>query len=74
LLASTTGGLDQSTTHGNRTPTSYICHGCLISSRGVIFPGSHRVEGTEVVRVVIVKGDYCSVFPQAFIQNYARTA
>jgi hypothetical protein len=32
------------------------------------------VEGTEVVRVVIVKGDYCSVFPQAFIQNYARTA
>jgi hypothetical protein len=42
LLASTTGGLDQSTTHGNRTPTSYICHGCLISSRGVIFPGSHR--------------------------------
>ena len=30
-------------------------------------------EGTEAVRVVIVKGDYCSVFPQAFIQNYART-
>jgi hypothetical protein len=51
LLASTTGGLDQSTTHGNRTPTSYICHGCLISSRGVIFPGSHRgrwVEGAGI--------------------------
>jgi hypothetical protein len=48
LLASTTGGLDQSTTHGNRTPTSYICHGCLISSRGVIFPGSHR-EGASWV-------------------------
>ena len=25
------------------------------------------VEGTEVVRVVIVKGDYFSVFPQAFL-------
>jgi hypothetical protein len=32
------------------------------------------VEGTEVVRVVIVKGDYFSVFPQALIQNHARTA
>ena len=46
LLASTRGGLDQSTTHGNRTPTRYICHGCLISSRDVIFPDSYRPSVT----------------------------
>jgi hypothetical protein len=42
LLASTGSGLDQSANTGNPTPTSYLCHGCLNSSRGVIFLGSHR--------------------------------
>jgi hypothetical protein len=42
LLASTGGGLDQSTTTGNRTEVSYVDDGCLNSDRGVIFPSSHR--------------------------------
>ena len=29
LLASAGGGLDQSPNTGKRTPTSYVCHGCL---------------------------------------------
>ena len=41
-LASTGGGLDQSTSTGTPTQTNYICNGCLNSSRGVIFPVSHR--------------------------------
>ena len=42
VLASTRGGLDQSTTTGRRIPTSYVDDGCLNSSRSIIFPGSHR--------------------------------
>ena len=42
LLASTRGGLDQSATTRNRTQFSYVEDCCLISSRGAIFPGSHR--------------------------------
>ena len=34
--------VDQSTTRRDRTQASYVCHGCLNSSSGVIFPGSHR--------------------------------
>jgi hypothetical protein len=42
LLATTRGGLDQSTTTGNQHQTSYLGDGRLIGGRGVIFPGGHR--------------------------------
>jgi hypothetical protein len=42
LLASTGGGLDQSTASGQEPSSGYIGNGCLTGSRGVIFPGSHR--------------------------------
>ena len=42
LLVSTGGGLDHSASPRNRTQFSYVDDGCLNSSRGVIFPGSHR--------------------------------
>ena len=50
LLASTGSGLDQPTTSRNRTQFSYIENGCLNSSRGVIFPGSHRAGKTTPSR------------------------
>lgn len=44
LLASNGSGLDQSANTGNPTPTRYVCHGCLNSSTGVIFPASQRAR------------------------------
>jgi hypothetical protein len=42
-LAPARSSLDQPTVSRNRTRTSYVDDGCLNSSRGVIFPGSHRL-------------------------------
>ncbi len=56
LLASARSGLDQSTTSGRRIQTCYVDHLCLISSRGAIFPGSHR---SWLILLVII---YCSDF------------
>lgn len=39
LLASTAGGLDQSTTFKDRIRSSYVGDGCLNSGRSGIFPG-----------------------------------
>jgi hypothetical protein len=44
LLATARGGVSQSTTTGRRIPTSYVWRGCLNGSRGIIFPGSHRLR------------------------------
>ena len=42
LLATTRGGLDQSTTTGKQHQTSYFGDGRLIGGRDVIFAGGHR--------------------------------
>ena len=47
LLATAGSGVDKPATTRNRTRTSYFEDGCLNSSRGVIFPGSHRAGGQK---------------------------
>jgi len=44
MLESTGGGLDQSAGTRKRRHCGYVGDGCLTSGRGVIFPGSYRVQ------------------------------
>ncbi len=50
LLASARSGLDQPTIYRNWIHTGYVDDGCLNSSRGVIFPGSHRPVASKGLR------------------------
>jgi hypothetical protein len=53
LLVSTEGGLDQSASPRNRTQFNYVDDGFLDSSRGVIFPSSHRMGVSSDPRVYV---------------------
>ena len=71
LLASTSCGLDQSTSSQGQVQASYVCHSCLNRSRSVILPGNHRdqkvrfnlmLAGSDEATQAIGKSDSAEAF------------